>query len=122
MKTEQHTLITTATIPENSFDPNFTIPKNVFVGLDGYPVSSGDQHLGVSADELLFPLGTESQLMPVIVSGIALVKTGAAITKGAKLISDDDGKAIPFEEGIDVLGIALDTASAVDQLIRILLK
>lgn len=122
MKTEQPILITTATIPANSFDPNFTIPKNVFVGLDGYPVSSGDQHLGVSSDELLFPLGTESQQMPVIVSGIALVKTGAAITKGAKVISDDDGKAIPFEEGIDVLGIALDAASAADQLIRVLLK
>ena len=60
--------------------------------------------------------------MPVIVCGIALVKTGAAITKGAKLISDDDGKAIPFEEGIDVLGIALDAASAANQLIRVLLK
>lgn len=65
------------------------IPKHRFVGFDGNLCAANGIALGVSEVE------TESgQMCPVIVTGIALIESGGAISKGASLVSDSTGKAV----------------------------
>jgi Uncharacterized conserved protein (DUF2190) len=45
------------------------------------------------------------------------VKTGAAVTQGALLTSDANGKAITASGGNSIIGKAMGTASGADQVI-----
>lgn len=110
MKTEQPLLITTITAASN-----LDIFKNHFIDFTGDVCINGAKALGV-----LNANTNDGEQAPVVVSGIALVKTGAAITVGAKVESDSTGRAIPLGLGSSN-GYALDAASGADELIRVLL-
>ena len=57
----------------------------------------------------------------IMISGISLVTAGAAITVGAKVMSDAAGKAITATAGgsKEVLGIALQTVTADGHLVSV---
>lgn len=107
-KTEQPILITSVKAAAET-DPFY------FVGFDGAVLSSAVKALGVSHAH------TEADgQMPVTVSGIALVLSGAAVSVGNQVESDANGKAVPLSGGV-ANGYALDAASGADELIRVLL-
>lgn len=57
------------------------------------------------------------------VVGITKVKVGAAVTAGAEVISDADGKAIATDAADQYIqGTALETSTAANQLIAVLIK
>lgn len=65
------------------------VVKNRFAGLDGNYCGANARALGV------FDADTKAgQQAPVMVLGIALVESGAAVTAGANVASDASGKAV----------------------------
>lgn len=110
MKTEQPILITTITA-------GAALGKNLFVSFAGVLPSADVKALGVvNAD-------TDSgEQAPVVVSGIVLVKSSAAVTQGVAVTTDAAGKAKAVATTEVINGYALDPASGADELIRILLK
>lgn len=91
--------------------------KNLFVGFDGDLPAADSKALGVvEADSDI-----DSQ-MPVVVSGVALVKTASAVNVGDAVTTDDAGYAKTVSNNEVINGYALDSASGGLQLIRILLK
>ena len=110
MKTEQPVLITTITAAG-------TITKNRFVYYNNIQGALNTFLLGVAVDDAV--AGEE---VGVIVSGIALVEVNEALTRGQKVVSDDNGKA--FNTAADLSyyrGFALDDSSADGDFIRVLL-
>lgn len=137
MKTEQPLLIT-------SIVASTDLSKNHFVGFDGNLPQANSKPLGVvNADT------AAGNLCPVLVNGIALVKSGSVIQRGSAVTTNASGKAVPVSNFIvsvpqgsvnvmstssfpvllqsggvlpqSVAGYALDEASGTDQLIRVLL-
>lgn len=110
MQTEQPLLITTLPVTFNAL-------KNTFVRIEGDVFQGiGGRVLGVITADT-----NANSNAPVIVSGIALVKTGSAIIKGRSVAHDVNGLAVPCTVGDTIAGLALDTATGAGQLIRILL-
>jgi hypothetical protein len=109
MKTEQPILITSIRAKAN-------LPKNLFITFDGEICGNGAKALGVSNAET--DLG---EMAPVTAVGIALVFSGNAVTLGAPIQSDANGKAIPLAAG-SLNGYALDAAAGADELIRLKLN
>ncbi|MFH2032170.1 MAG: capsid cement protein [Bacteroidota bacterium] len=137
MKTEQPLLITSILAAAN-------LTKNLFVGFDGALCSANVKPLGVIAADTL-----SGEQMPVSVSGITLVFSGAAVALGAPVVSNAAGKAItatavsvtipvaatPVTSDAAqptlviagsvlpqvIAGYAVDSASGADELIRVLL-
>ena len=120
------------------------ISKNYFIGFDGNLCSQDTKALGVcNADS------SRNEQMPVCISGIALVYTGASLSIGDPVTSDANARAVPAdpfsvavsagstpvtsdaaqpdlaESGAllpqSINGFALDAAAGADELIRILL-
>lgn len=108
MKTEQPTLITSVKAAADT-SPFY------FIGFDGAVLSSAVKALGVSHADT--PAGEQ---LPVTVSGIALVLSGAAVSVGDQVESDANGKAVPLDAGVSN-GYALDAATGADEVIRVLL-
>jgi len=92
------------------------IVKQLFVGLTGNICGADAKPLGVSEIDV-----ASGEQMPVITSGVALVKSGAALSAGAKLESDANGKAITWATSGEIAGWALDAAGGADEVIRVLL-
>ena len=111
MKTEQPTLITSIVALADS-------TKNLIANVSGGLCNATDVPLGIiNADT------DASETMPVMVNGIALVHSGASITIGALVKADASSKIIATTTNNKlVVGKALDTATAADELIRVLLK
>ena len=108
MKTEQPILITSIKAAAD-----FSNSKNIFIGFDGNVCGNGAKALGVlNADT------DQNEQGPLTSIGIALVKSGAAVSVGAKLQSNASGKAITFASG-EANGYALDAAAGTDELIRV---
>lgn len=121
-----------------------SIVKNRFIGFNGNLCAANAKAIGVSDANT----GTDEQL-PVVIGGIALIASGAAVSQGNALVSNASGKAIPatafsvtvpsgatqvtssgaqpdlVESGSvlpqSINGYALDTATGADELIRILI-
>lgn len=120
------------------------LSKNLFVGFDGNLPAANSKPLGVvNADT------STGNMCPVTVNGIALVKSGSAISAGSPVTTDASGRAVTVSnltasvpQGSNnvlsnssfpslllyggklpqtICGYALDDASGVDQLIRVLL-
>ncbi|PIS44281.1 MAG: DUF2190 domain-containing protein [Ignavibacteria bacterium CG08_land_8_20_14_0_20_37_9] len=91
------------------------ITPKLFVGLTGAVCGADAKSLGVSEVDT-----DPGEQCPVIISGIALVTSGAAVSVGAEISSNAAGKAITQVAGA-INGYALDEATAADQAIRILL-
>lgn len=86
-----------------------------FIGFDGRHCSAGQKAYGVC------DVSTEKdQLAPVGVIGVFLVEAASAITAGAKVTSNADGKAVTVADNNEINGIALDSASASGDIIRII--
>jgi hypothetical protein len=110
MLTQYPTLIISVTAQQE-------FPKNLFVGFDGNLPAADSKALGViDADT------KEGNQMPVIVSGVALVKTASAVNVGDAITTDAAGYAKPVTGSEKINGYALDTATGTMQLIRVLLK
>lgn len=108
MQTEQITLITSIEATED-------VTKNLIIAVDGSLCDASEVPLGIiNAD-------TDSgEECPVVVGGIALVYSGAAVTIGDMLTSDSASKAITYATVDQVnIGKALDAATAADELIRV---
>ena len=65
--------------------------------------------------------GADTEIIPLDVMGTTVVEAGAAVTAGASLKSDANGKAITQTTGTPILGVALQAAAADGDLIEILL-
>ena len=87
MKTEQPILITTVTAQAD-------ITKNLFIGFDGNLCAAGAKSLGVSNTDT-----DQDEELPVMASGIALVYSGASVSKGDPVEADANAKAIPVSAG-----------------------
>ncbi|ROL55651.1 DUF2190 family protein [Bacteroidetes/Chlorobi group bacterium Naka2016] len=84
-----------------------------FVSYDGNYASAGGPALGV-----LDAATNAGEYAPIIIYGIVLVEAGAAITVGAGVQSDSQGRAVPQTSGV-LLGYSLDAASAAGEKIRV---
>lgn len=106
MKTQQPALITSVVAVVD-------LPRNRFAGFSGALCAAGAKALGtVQAD-------TEADnVAPVSVLGICLITAGAAVAVGAAVESDASGRAVTLAAGASN-GIALDAATAVGDVIRI---
>lgn len=111
MKTEQLGIVTSITALVD-------VTKNLIANVAGGLCNATDVPLGIiNADT------DASEEMPVVVNGIALVYSGAAVTIGDLVKSDANSKAIATTTNDKlVLGKAIDAASGADELIRVLLR
>jgi len=98
----------------DSIKAQIDLPKQRFVGFDGNLCGVNKKSLGVCDVET-----EKNQFAPVGVLGILLVESGSAITQGAKITSDAQGRAIPVTASEEVNGYALDAATASGEIIRI---
>ena len=73
-------------------------------------------------------IGTSINPSPTIAAGadvtvqvkdIGLWKTGAAVKAGAELMADATGKAVTATAGKFILAVALEAATAADQIIQV---
>ncbi|PIQ08124.1 MAG: hypothetical protein COW71_13615 [Ignavibacteriales bacterium CG18_big_fil_WC_8_21_14_2_50_31_20] len=123
MKTEQLGIVTSILNQAGK-----TILKGYFVNIQGAlgnSEESNNEMIGVCTADT-----NNGEMMPVAVTGIALCVTGGAITKGNHVFCDQKIFQINYaappaatsNELQMVVGIALDTASGADELIRVLLK
>ena len=102
------------------------IEKGYFINTSGVTFNSGEEtntSLGIALAD------TEAdEMIPVAVTGVALAKTGAAISQGSHVYCDGTILKINYtdpkttQEVEKRVGVALDTASASGELIRVLIK
>jgi hypothetical protein len=121
MKTEQPILITTVNIAGSYFGAPITFSKNTFCGIDGGLTATADPSLGVIYENHTLETVADTHQLPVIVSGIALVKSGAAVAAGVALEKDNSGRVIAQTTGY-LVGVSLDEATGANELIRVLIK
>ena len=106
-----------------SFKAAGSIPGNRIVRLDA---GANSVALATATTEVLIGVSHNTDtdagdLCDVVVSGIPLVKAGAAFSKGTYLTVDASGQAVAVSGGTDrTIGISLDSASTGD-LIPVLL-
>lgn len=90
-----------------------SINRIVKLSADGKVVHStaaaADAHIGV-ADRP----AKNGEVVDVAVTGVVAVEFGAAVTRGAQVQADANGKAATAAAGDRVLGIAIETAAAGD--------
>ncbi len=111
--------------------PNTTILKGTFVKLDSngnvVPAGLGEAAIGVALEDYNPTGGGAPYVWPnrtgvaVRLIGTALVEAGAALTPGARVASDANGKAKVAGAGEAVLGVALRGAAA-GGFVEVLLK
>lgn len=75
--------------------------------------------LGVTTQNVSAATG---ERIDVVHDGIVLVEAGAAITFGVKLTSDGTGRAVTAVATNEVIGVALEAATAAGDLIRMLIR
>lgn len=111
MKTEQLGIVTSATALVD-------VTKNLIANVSGGLCNATDVPLGIiNADT------DTGEIIPVAVTGIALVYSGAVVTIGDLVKADANSKAITTATNDKlVVGKALDAATGADELIRVILK
>jgi len=75
-----------------------------------------DEMFGVSTNTADVISGED---IDVIVAGIATVVVGAAVNAGDKLTADSDGRAVAAAATNAIVGVALETATAANQTVKI---
>ncbi len=93
-----------------------TVGANLFVKPAGTLAGAGENALGVTR-----VAGVSGDNVPVDWLGTAQVLSGAAVTKGQTVKADAAGKAIDWVTSGARLGIALQAATAADQIIEVAL-
>lgn len=91
------------------------IKKCRFIDFEGNYTTAGIKAYGVSDVE-----SGKDEMLPVGLLGVLLIETGGAITVGAKVTSDSEGRAIAVSDSEECNGYALDEASAAGEFIRII--
>jgi len=92
------------------------IAAHRFIHAAGDQAVAGENALGVSRTS-----AASGENFPVDVLGTTLVQAGAEISKGDSLKADADGKAITWATSGAKVAIALEAATAADQIIEVLL-
>ena len=90
---------------------------NRFVNFANVQANEGEPVLGVSSYT-----AEAGDIAAVEVQGISIVESGGVIAVGDKLTSASQGLAVTATKGQEVAGTALDAATQVGELIRVLLK
>lgn len=93
-----------------------TVAANRFVTPAGAQAGADANTLGVARTA-----GVSGDKVPVDVIGTAVVEAGAAISAGATLETDADGRAVTWATSGGKVGIALEAATAAGQMIEVLL-
>lgn len=93
-----------------------TIAANRFVTAAGAQAGADANAIGVALNA-----ATAADKVPVLAIGTVSVEAGAAITAGATVKSDAQGRAVPWATSGARLGIALTAASAAGELVEVLL-
>lgn len=92
----------------------------VSVNSSGRLAVTGD---GASADGVLQNKPNAAAVVgSMAISGIAMVKAGAATTAGSDLASDASGRVVDVTTGDIVVGICLEAAGAANDIIPVLLR
>lgn len=91
------------------------IKKCRFIGFDGNYCTAGVKAYGVSDVET-----DKEEMLPVSVIGVLLIEAGGAVTVGAKVTSDAEGRAVAITDSEECNGYALDEATATGEFIRII--
>ena len=89
------------------------VAEKRFVDYTGTPCAAAGKALGVSHSG-----GADTGEQCPLALGIVLVEAGGAISAGADVESDADGKAVAYSTG-EVNGTALDAATAEGDIIRV---
>lgn len=108
MQTEKILLTTTITAAA-------ALPAKRLVNFQGAPATASDAVLGVANASY-----NQGEHAGVDVRGCLLVEAGGAITAGAEVQSDAQGRAIAKDSG-PAFGRAMDAATAAGDFIRVLL-
>lgn len=91
--------------------------ENRFVNFANTQAGEGEAILGVS------PYAADTgDVAAVEVQGISTVEAGGKIAVGGKVTSGAQGLAVTATDGQEIAGTALDAATQVGDLIRVLLK
>lgn len=93
------------------------ISANRFVTAAGAQAAADANAIGVARTAA----AGAGEKIPVDVIGTASVEAGAAVTAGATVKADAQGRAIPWATSGARIGIALEAATAAGQLIEVLL-
>lgn len=120
MKTEYPNLIITLPFTDN-YDPGFVMEKHTVVNYKGSPCSDSQNPIGVCAENITDEdLDKGSNQVSVIASGVALCLSAEALNAG-QFVRVDNGKVTATDVYPDYLpfGVALDSASGVDELVRV---
>lgn len=80
--------------------------------------TAGELAAGVLLPETtkIVPVGED---VTVQIKDIGLVKTGAAMTKGQEIMTDNKGRAVPVVTGKFILGYAMQSAMAENEIISV---
>ena len=92
-----------------------TLAAHRFVTVAGAVPANGAVTFGVTQSA-----ATSGQLLPVVTLGTARVEAGAAVSAGAVLATDNQGRAVTHSTGAKV-GYALTAAGAAGQFIEVFL-
>ena len=89
------------------------------ISLTGAHATAGAKVLGVSINDT-----TSGQATAVVISGVSAITSGAAVAVGDYVKSDATGRAVPSavvdnQLPADAFGLALEAATAADQIIRV---
>lgn len=90
------------------------LDKNRFVNFAGGYCTTGQKALGVVNAET-----NAGQYAPININGILLIEAGAAIPQGSPIASDNNGRAIVQADNAQPNGFALDAATAIGDVIRL---
>ena len=77
---------------------------------------------GAPVDGVLQGQPIADQSASVLVSGVSKMVAGAAVLKGAEVMSSAAGKAITATAGNNIVGRALEAATADDDIIAVLIS
>lgn len=100
------------------------IPRNRIVK---FGAADGEVLLAVAPADLAIGITQETtptlgERVDVTLAGSELVEAGAAIPRGSRITADATGRAAVAAAGNTVIGIALESATAAGERIRVLLR
>jgi hypothetical protein len=93
-----------------------TLAAHRFLTVAGAVPANGAVTFGVTQSA-----ATSGQLLPVVTLGTARVEAGDAVTAGAVVMTDNQGRAVPHTSTNAKVGYALTAATAAGQFIEVFL-
>jgi len=100
-------------IQEITLEAGAAVTKFRMIGANGQHCGAGAKAVGITQID-----ADSGDQFPVMTYGIAIVEAGGAVTAGAEIESDANGKVVTLSAG-KANGQALDSASTDGDLIRV---